>query len=89
MNRLAQILRHKDQFLLDGETLIYTKDNEVIARHNDGEELVEIPMKFRKKAIGQKSREDSIEVIKEMIDSVELDGEEFIALQIALVALKE
>lgn len=88
-NRLAQILHKKDQFLSEGETLIYLSENSVIARHHDGETLSEITIDLGREKIGKNSRADSIAVIKEMIDSGKLNGEEFIALSLALVELGE
>jgi len=40
--RLQEILKEKEQFLQDGETIILVKNREMIAQYNNGEELCEI-----------------------------------------------
>lgn len=40
--RLHEILINKNQFLLDGETIIFIKEGNMIANWNDGESLCEV-----------------------------------------------
>jgi hypothetical protein len=67
MNRLQQLLHNGNEFLLDGETLVYLKDNEVIALHNDGETLTET--KGNKLYFWDKEKEVFTEISKVFVDS--------------------
>ena len=40
--RLQEILKEKDQYLQDDETIILIKNGEMIAHYNNGEELCEV-----------------------------------------------
>jgi len=40
--RLYEILKEKEQFLQDNETIILIKNREIIAQYNNGEELCEV-----------------------------------------------
>jgi len=40
--RLQEILKEKDQYLQDNETIILVKNGEMIAQYNNGEELCEV-----------------------------------------------
>ena len=40
--RLYEILKEKEQFLQDNETIILVKNREMIAQYNNGEELCEV-----------------------------------------------
>jgi len=40
--RLNEILKEKEQYLHDGETIILVKNGEMIAQYNNGEELCEV-----------------------------------------------
>lgn len=40
--RFYNILKEKEQFLQDGETLILVKNGEMIAQYNNGEKLCEV-----------------------------------------------
>ena len=40
--RLQEILKDKDQYLQDDETIILIKNGEMIAQYNNGEELCEV-----------------------------------------------
>jgi len=40
--RLQEILKDKDQYLQDNETLILIKNGEMIANYHNGEELCEV-----------------------------------------------
>ena len=40
--RLQEIIKEKDQFLQDGEVIIFVKNGEIIAQYNNGEKLCEV-----------------------------------------------
>jgi len=40
--RLQEILKDKEQFLQDNETIIFIKNGEMIAQYNNDEELCEV-----------------------------------------------
>jgi len=40
--RLQEILKEKEQFLQDNETIIFIKNGEMIAQYNNDEELCEV-----------------------------------------------
>jgi hypothetical protein len=41
-NRLDDLLYESKQYLFDGETVIYIKDEEMIVQWNDGEDLIQV-----------------------------------------------